>query len=108
MLKDLILQNGGATVKANGQAVNLKTGYQVSHRDLGKIAVEDFTEETAQVLLGQVNGRGEYAGFWVDDGFVYTDISRRHPTKRDAMQAGKALKQLAVWDWRNGRSLACA
>lgn len=108
MLKDLILKNGGATVKANGQPVDLKTGYQVSHRDLGKIAIEDFTEEKAQALLAQVGGRGEYAGFWVDGGFVYTDISRRHATKRDALTVGKALKQLAVWDWKNGRSLACA
>jgi len=108
MLKDLILQNGGATVKANGQPVDLKTGYQVSHRDLGVVAVEDFTEEKAQALLAQVSGRGEYAGFWVDNGKVYTDISRRHATKKEALQAGRELNQLAVWDWRNGRSLACA
>lgn len=107
MLKDFILQNGGATVNSKGEAVTLKSGYQVSHKDVGRITVADFTEKMAQDMVALIDKRGEYAGFWVDGGFVYADLSRRVGTKKDAMALGKKLNQLAIWDWKNSCGVAC-
>ena len=107
MLKDLILKNKGATINKNGKIVQLKTGFQVSKQDVGRVAVGDFTEKMVQDLIAHGLKRGEYAGFWLDDGFVYADISVRIATKRDALKMGKELNQIAVWNWRKNENLLC-
>ena len=108
MLKDLIIKNGGATIDRYSKPVKFKTGYQVSVTDIGCIAVADFTEQMAQDVVTLISKRGEYAGFWVDDGYVYADLSRRVSTKKDALKLGKELKQRAIWQWGKERSVACA
>lgn len=107
MLKDIILKNCGATVNMRGDAVSLKSGYQVSRQNLGRVAVADFTEKMAQDIVAHGLKRGDYAGFWVEDGFVYCDISRRIATKKGALEMGRALGEQAVWNWRKGCNLYC-
>ena len=63
-----ILANGGATVNRQGQAVTLKSGYQVSKQDVAAVAVESFTQKDIERLVAMLKQRGEYAGFWVDGG----------------------------------------
>ena len=43
-----ILANGGATVGKNGEAVALRSGYQVSKQDVAVIAVRDFKQEDVE------------------------------------------------------------
>ena len=107
MLVDLIIKNNGATINKKGQCVQLKSGYQVSKRDCLKIAVDDLTESVIQEILALGLNRGEYAGFWLDNGFIYGDISIRIATKKQAITKGVELNQIAVWDWRKNISILC-
>ena len=108
MLKDYIINNHGATINAKGNIVTLKTGYQVSRKNLGRVAVKDFTQDMVTAIIANGLNHGDYAGFWVEDGFVYCDISRRHATKKQAIAKGKELGEIAVWDWAKSRNLYCA
>ena len=101
-----ILKNGGATINARGEFVSLKSGYQVSVRDLGRVRVDDLTEDMVKTVIEQGLSRGEYCGVWIDDGFAYVDISKRIGTKQEAMRLGKEKKQLSILDWRKNRCLA--
>lgn len=107
MLIDLIIKNNGATINKKGQCVQLKSGYQVSKQDCLKIAVNDLTESVINDILALCVTRGEYAGFWLDNGFVYADISIRIATKKQAISKGIELNQIAVWDWRKNISVLC-
>lgn len=107
MLKTYIIKNNGATINAKGQIVTLKSGYQVSKKDLGRIAIADFTEQIINDIISYGLQRGEYAGFWIENGFIYVDISKRVATKKDALQIGRQYSQIAVWDWRKMTNLYC-
>ena len=102
-----ILAQGGATLGKDGNAVQLKTGYQVSRQDVAVIAAQDFNQAAVENIVSMLASKGMYAGFWLDDGKVYCDISRRHSTKKDALAAGKAYNQIAVWDWKHSKSVYC-
>lgn len=45
-----IIQTGGATIDKNGVAVTLKTGWQVSIKDLHIISISTFKKKGAQIL----------------------------------------------------------
>lgn len=107
MLKDFIVKNGGATVNNKGVAVNLKSGYQVSYKNMGRVMVKDFTEKMAQAIIAYGLKRGEYAGFWVEGGFVYCDLSKRIATKKSAVEYGRGLGEIAVWDWAKSCNVYC-
>lgn len=57
-----IIKNGGATLNADGVAVNFSKGYQVSRRDCYRIATEKANEIAAAVneLLNSISA-GEFA-----------------------------------------------
>lgn len=102
-----ILLNGGATVDKQGKAHTLKSGYQVSKQDVAVIAVKNFTQAQVEELCNMVGGRGNYAGFWVDGGFVYCDLSKRYGTKKDALAAGRAYNQKSIFDWKKQTCIWC-
>ena len=102
-----IINNGGATINYKGESVQMVSGYQVSKRDLGRVAVNDFTQQMINDAVSYGLARGEYCGIWVDDGFVYVDISIRIATKAKAMDMGKQLNQLSILRWRDMVCLAC-
>ena len=95
-----ILQNGGATINTRGEFVQLKSGYQVSVRDLGRVKTADLTEKMVRDVVEQGLQRGEYCGVWIDGGFAYVDISKRISTKQEAMRLGREKKQLSILIWR--------
>lgn len=107
MLKNQIIENNGATLNKKGEMVQLKSGYQVSKRDCLKIPVQQFTNELIEKILAFGLKRGEYAGFWIDNGYIYGDISVRIATKKSAVEMGKQLHQIAVWDWKNNKNVLC-
>jgi hypothetical protein len=94
-----IIRNGGATINSNGERVQLKSGYQVSKCDLLIIPVEELNKFTVKELLSRLASRGEYLGLWIDNGFVYVDISCRVATKRNALAMGKELNQISILRW---------
>ena len=107
MLRDYILQNGGATVNASGKPVTLKSGYQLSYKTLKCISTKKLTNTLIAKILKSGLKRGCYAGFWVENGKVYCDLSKRIATKQQAVAIGKATGEIAVWDWKHGCNVYC-
>ena len=108
MLVKYIIENNGATIDKCGKIITLKSGYQVSKKDLGRVFVSELTEQMINDIITHGLKRGEYAGFWIEDGYLYVDISVRISTKKQALNIGRELKQIAIWDWVHGKSVLCA
>ena len=104
MIKQMLIKNGGLTLNKKGQPIMLKSGYQVSIYDCAKTPLQDFDDNIVKQLADKIN-RGEYVGLWIDNGYVYADISKRIATKKDACKKGKELNQLAIFDWKRNESL---
>ena len=96
-----IKRNGGATINKYGNRVTMKSGYQVSKRDLHIIPVDELSKDILKNLIKLLIKRGDYLGVWIDDGKVYIDISCRIATKHKAMEMGRELNQLSVLRWRD-------
>lgn len=107
MLQNYIINNGGATINKKGEIVQLKSGYQVSVRDCLKIPVKQFTAQMIEKILEYGLVRGQYAGFWIENGYVYGDVSVRIATKKQALAKGIERHQIAIWDWKNNASVNC-
>ena len=101
-----IIKNGGATFNKNGERIQMRTGYQVSKKDLVIIDLLSFNKFILKELLKKLTHRGEYLGVWIDSGKVYIDISCRIATKQEAIKIGKKLQQLSILRWRDGACLA--
>ena len=96
-----IIKNGGATIKIDGNRVNMKSGYQVSVRDITVIPIEQFNKFILKEFLRRLSSKSEYLGVWIENGKVYIDVSRRIATKTEAVEKGKALKQISILRWRD-------
>ena len=96
-----IKRNGGATINKYGERVSMKSGYQVSKRDLYIIPVDELDKLIIKEAMKLLESRGDYLGVWIDNGNAYIDISVRIATKHDAMAMGRELKQLSVLRWRD-------
>ena len=94
-----IKRNGGATINKYGERVSMKSGYQVSKRDLHIIPVDELDKLIIKEAIKLLESRGEYLGVWIDNGNAYIDISVRIATKREAMTRGRELNQLSVLRW---------
>lgn len=94
-----IKRNGGATINKYGERVNMKTGYQVSKRDLHIIPVDELDKFIIKEAMKLLESRGDYLGVWIDSGKAYIDISVRVATKMGAMEMGRALNQLSILRW---------
>lgn len=103
---DMIIKNNGATINNKGLFVKMKSGYQVSKRDLGRLFIKDCTEQMIQDIISYGLKRGEYAGFWIDNGYLYIDISIRVSSKQAAMKLGKENKQISILKWATMECLA--
>ena len=101
-----IKRNGGATINKYGERVSMKSGYQVSKRDLYIIPVDELDKLIIKEAMKLLERRGEYLGVWIDNGNAYIDISVRIATRRDAMTKGRELKQLSVLRWTDCECLA--
>lgn len=101
-----IIKDKGATINSKGELVTFKTGYQVSKRDLIKLPVKDLTTSIIVNNLRCLSSNNEYLGLWVDDGFVYVDISCRIANKKDAMAMGRCLNQISILRWSDMQCLS--
>ena len=104
-LKEIKL-NKGATLDKQGNTINYKRGYQVSKRDLAIIPTYKLRKSQLIEMLAEVP-EGANLGIWIDNGKAYIDQSVKVNDKAIALRVGRALKQLAVWDWKAGKAIAC-
>lgn len=103
-----IINDGGATLRRHGEAVNYKNGYQVSKKDVYIIditATEKLSEAVNTVLA--MLSRGEYCGIWINDGNAYIDVSIRLTDKGEALKMGRKLNQISIFDWATGDCINC-
>ena len=104
-IKD-IKANSGATLTPNGEAANYTHGYQVSVQDLEIIPAYKLAKKHLIEMLKKLPV-GANLGVWIDKGKAYIDQSMRVLGKKKALQLGKALNQISVWDWKAGAAIAC-
>ena len=86
-----LVENDGLTLKA-GKPITYKSGWQV--------ATEGVECHTAREAINAVKAYGGNCGVWFAGGIYYIDKSHRVNTKREALEVGKAHKQISVLNWR--------
>ena len=57
--------------------------------------------------MNAVNAYGGNCGIWLSDGIYYVDKSRRVNTKWEAMDIGRAHKQISVLGWATMKLAYC-
>lgn len=87
-----LTNNDGLTLKA-GKPIRYKSGWQVA-----TCGVECATAEEAIKAVRHYKGN---CGVWLENGIYYVDESFRVNTKREAMEIGRAHKQISVLKWAN-------
>ena len=91
-------ENDGLTLKA-GKPITYKTGWQV--------ATEGMECHTPREAINAVKMYNGNCGIWFAGGIYYIDKSHRVNTKREAMEIGRACKQISVLGWRKMNLAYC-
>ena len=94
ILKDIIT-NGGGNLK-DWKKVSYSSGYMVAIKKGAIIDVKDI--QSIIKFIDSVNGS---CGLWVNNGFMYIDISINIPEKEEALKLASELKELAIFDCKN-------
>ena len=89
----LKLQNNDGLTLKKGKAITYKSGWQV--------ATEGVECKTAREAINAVKAYNGNCGVWFADGIYYIDKSHRVNTKKEAMEIGRACKQISVLSWKN-------
>ena len=87
-----LTENDGMTLK-NGNKITYKSGWQV--------ATEGVECKTAREAINAVKAYNGNCGVWYSEGIYYVDKSKRVSTKREAMEIGRACKQISILKWAN-------
>lgn len=93
-----IENNGGLTLK-NGKPIVYKSGYQV--------ATEGIATKNPQVAMAHIRAYNGNCGIWLENGIYYIDKSKRITTKREALEIGRACKQISILKWANMSLIYC-
>lgn len=103
-----IISDGGATLRRDGVAVKYNSGYQVSKKDMFIIDITETGKlaEAVNTVLSMLS-RGEFCGIWINDGKAYIDISIRISDKNEAINMGKKLNQISIYEWSTGDCINC-
>ena len=96
------MQYGGLTINSKSMPVTYKRGYQVSVRDCYKLRVENAQKIVNAIdsVLARIK-KGQFCGLWIDEGYIYIDISVRIADRLDAVIIGERLNQKSIYDWKN-------
>ena len=89
----LKLQNNDGLTLKKGKAITYKSGWQV--------ATEGVECKTAREAINAVKAYKGNCGVWFADGIYYIDKSHRVNTKKEAMEIGRACKQISVLRWKD-------
>jgi len=90
--------NDGLTLKA-GKPIVYKTGWQV--------ATEGIATTSAREAINAVKAYNGDCGIWFSDSVYYIDKSHRVNTKREALEIGRACKQISILRWRDMGLVYC-
>ena len=108
---DSIIQNGGATFNlstgtspTSGYVVSLKGGSQVPI-DESRQSIEQTIKEFISIHGLELSIPENNIGGWVDDGWLYLDVSIILPNLVDAILMGKIHEQKAIFNINDGHSI---
>lgn len=93
-----LVNNDGLTLK-KGQKITYKTGYQV--------ATEGIETTDQREAMNAIKAYKGDCGIWFADGIYYIDKSHRVNTKREALEVGRACKQISVLKWSDMSLVYC-
>ena len=93
-----LTNNDGLTLK-KGKIITYKSGWQV--------ATEGIETTDINEAIKAVRAYGGDCGVWFADGVYYIDKSHRVNTKREALEVGRACKQISVLRWKNMGLVYC-
>lgn len=93
-----LVNNDGLTLK-KGQKITYKSGYQV--------ATEGIETTDQREAMNAIKAYKGDCGIWFADGIYYIDKSHRVNTKREALEVGRACKQISVLKWSNMSLVYC-
>lgn len=96
---DLRLKNDGGFTLKNFKMITYKTGYQV--------ATEGVECTTAAEVHKAIKAFGGDCGVWKYNGIYYVDKSHREPTKKKALEVGRAHNQISVLRWADFKTILC-
>ena len=91
-------ENDGLTLKA-GKIITYKSGWQV--------ATEGVECASAQEAFEAIKNYNFTCGVWFADGIYYIDKSKRVDTKKEALEIGRACKQISILGWRKMNLVYC-
>lgn len=97
-----IIKNGGATIDARTQKqVNFKNGFQVSFKDCYILELAKLNEilNKTNKLLTENKNKNVFVGLWVENGFIYIDLSKTIKRKNYALMFGALKNQISIFDW---------
>lgn len=93
-----LTNNDGLTLK-KGKIITYKSGWQV--------ATEGIETTDINEAIKAVRAYGGDCGIWFADGVYYIDRSHRVDTKHEALEVGRACKQISVLRWRDMGLVYC-
>ena len=85
----------------NNDGLTLKKGKAITYRSGWQVATEGVECKTAREAINAVKAYNGNCGVWFADGIYYIDKSHRVNTKKEAMEIGRACKQISVLSWKN-------
>ena len=100
---------GGITIDLNANSPTEGYAYAPSKFTETKVAVEDFSVNDVNSFIDNnfqdLRQPGNNLGLWVQDGFVYIDISRVGPATPETIRAAQDAQQLGVFDLKNFQTI---
>ena len=91
----------------NNDGLTLKKGKIITHKSGWQVATEGIETTDINEAIKAVRAYGGDCGVWFADGIYYIDKSHRVNTKREALEVGRACKQISVLRWRNMGLVYC-
>lgn len=108
---DSIIQNGGATFNLS-TGTSPTSGYAVSLKGGSKTPIDESRQSIEQTIKEFISIHGlelsmpeNNIGGWVDDGWLYLDVSIVMDNLSDAILMGKIHEQKAIFNIDDGHSI---
>jgi hypothetical protein len=108
---DSIIENGGATFNLS-TGTSPTSGYAVSLKGGSKTPIDETRQSIEQTIKEFISIHGlelsmpeNNIGGWVDDGWLYLDVSIIMDNLSDAILMGKINKQKAIFNLDDGHSI---
>ena len=91
----------------NEDGLTLKNGKKIKYKSGWQVATEGIETKDPREAMNAVKKYNGNCGIWFYEGTWFVDKSKRVNTKREAMEIGKAHRQISVLCWKNMKCAYC-